>query len=192
MRGAHPHRVRTVVTQGRVCASGTGFGSGVVPPRMRRRHLLSGLATLVTVGSAGCAGGSDGGASETRTATASETPTATEPTVGLVAATLVPRDRCTDPGGATVRLDDDPVTVIGCVIGKNGCTRPRLTSVDRDDGAVRIVVAAIEERDDDEACTEALVNLGYEVRLDSESSLTSVTVVHDDVDGRRVVADVTR
>ena len=163
---------------------------------MRRRHLLSGLATLVTVGSAGCAGGSDGGASETRTATASETPTATptaaEPTAGLAAATLLPREECADPGGATVQLDDDPVTVVGCVIGKNGCTRPRLASVGRDDGAVRVVVAAVEERDDDEACTEALVNLGYEIRLDSEDPPTSVTVVHDDVDGRRVVVDVTR
>ena len=161
---------------------------------MRRRRLLSGLITVGIVGSAGCVGGADGGTSETRTATPSETKTATptEPTAGLAAATLVPRDECTDPGGATVRLDNDPVTVVGCVIGKNGCTRPRLTSVDRDNGAVRVVIAAVEERDDDEACTEALVNLGYEVQLDSGNSPVSVTVVHDDVDGRRVVADVTR
>jgi hypothetical protein len=161
---------------------------------MHRRRLLSGLVTLGTVGSAGCAGGSDSGTNETRTTTPSETQaaTSTEPTAGLAAATLIPKEECTDPGGAIVRLDNDPVTVVGCVIGKNGCTRPRLASVDRDNGAVRVVIAAVEDRDDDEACTEALVNLGYEVQLDSEGSPTSVTVVHDAVDGRRVVADVTR
>ena len=161
---------------------------------MRRRRLLSGLVTLGTVGSAGCAGGSDSGTDNAQTATPSETQAAasTEPTAGLAAATLVPREECTDPGDAAVRLDNDPVTVVGCVVGKNGCTRPRLASVDRDSGAVRVVIAAVEERDDDEACTEALVNLGYEVQLDSENSPTGVTVVHDDVDGRRVVADVTR
>lgn len=201
MREAHLRRVRSGATQGRGCTPGTGFGSGVVPSRMRRRHLLSGLATLVIVGSAGCVGGSDGGASESRTATASdastatttasEAPTATEPTAGLTATTLVPREECADPGGASVRLDDNPVAVVGCVIGRNGCTRPRLSSVDRDGGAVRVVVAAVDERNDEEACTEALVNLGYEVQFDSENSPTSVTVVHDDVDGRRVVAEVT-
>jgi hypothetical protein len=159
---------------------------------MRRRRLLSGLATVGTLGIAGCTGASDAGAGDTRTATPSEMPTGTAPTAGLAAATLVPREECADPGGARARLDDDPVTVVGCVVGKNGCTRPRLASVDRNDERVRVVVAAVEERDDEEACTEALVNLGYEVRLDSDDPPTSVTVVHDDVDGRRVVADVTR
>jgi len=37
------------------------------------------------------------------------------------------------------------------------------------------------------------VNLGYEVSIDSEgTAVTSVRVVHDDVDGRRTVADVTK
>lgn len=117
--------------------------------------------------------------------------TATEPTAGLSAVTLVPRE-CSTPGDATVRLDGGPVTVVGCVVGKNGCTRPRVASVDRDDGAVTVVIAAVEEREEGEACTEALVNLGYEARIDHDDPLTSVTVVHDDVDSRRVVADVTQ
>ena len=78
------------------------------------------------------------------------------------------------------------------MVGKNGCTRRRLASVDRDAGDVTVVVAAVEEREEDEACTEALVNLGYEVRIDDADPPTSVTVVHDDVDGRRTVADITR
>lgn len=160
---------------------------------MRRRRVLAGTAAITAVAVAGCIGGGDGTATdggEPTDATETETPTATP--AGLAAVTFTPRESCPNPGGATVRLDADPVSVVGCVIGKNGCTRPRLASVDRDAGDVTVVVAAVEEREEDEACTEALVNLGYEVRIDYADPPTSVTVVHDDVDGRRTVADITR
>ena len=159
---------------------------------MHRRRVLSGVAALAALATAGCTGGggagtaTDGGEPTDRTETA--TPTASE----LPAVTFAPRRSCPEPGGATVELDADPVSIEGCVVGKNGCTRPRLASVDRDNGAVTVVVAAVEERAEGEACTEALVNLGYEVRIDYADPPTSVTVVHDDVDGRRTVADVTR
>jgi hypothetical protein len=160
---------------------------------MDRRRVLSGAVTVTALATAGCAGDgsapvTDGG--DPTDATDSATPTDDPP--GLSAVTFVPRGSCPDPGGATVDLDADPVSVVGCVVGKNGCTRQRLSSVDRDAGAVTVVVAAVEERADDEACTEALVNLGYEIRIDDPDPPTSVTVVHDDVDGRRTVADVTR
>ncbi|MBB6646320.1 hypothetical protein [Halobellus ruber] len=157
---------------------------------MHRRRVLSGAAAAAALAAAGCAGGGD-----PRTATDGGEPTdrtGTETPADLSAVTFTPRESCSDPGGATVSLDADPVSVVGCVIGKNGCTRPRLASVERDAGDVTVVVAAVEERDDDEACTEALVNLGYEAEIDYADPPTSVTVVHDDVDGRRTVADVTR
>jgi len=184
------------LTQGIVCPSGTAFLPGVLRPGMRRRRVLSGAAAITALGTAGCTGGrgaapaTDGG----DPTDATDTPTATDDPTGLSAVTLTPRESCPDPGGATVDLDADPVSVVGCVVGKNGCTRPRLSSVERDrnTGGVTVVVAAVEERGDGEACTEALVNLGYEVRIDDGDPPTSVTVVHDDVDGRRTVADVTR
>jgi hypothetical protein len=154
---------------------------------MRRRQVLSGVATALLVGTGGCTGAAGGG---TRSTTSP--PPATDPATGIPAATLVPREACPTPGDATVRLDADPVTVVGCVVGENGCTRPRLASVDREDGAVTVVVAAVVEADGDRACTQALVNLGYEVTLTGGEPPTSVTVVHDDVNGRRVVVDVTR
>lgn len=163
---------------------------------MRRRAVLSGLAVALPA-LAGCTGGSspdDPGGTDT-----TDDPTATTGsgdetvTPGRTSATLVPREACPTPGEATVSFDsDESISVVGCVVGKNGCTRPRLSSIDRDGGAVTVVVAAVEERAEDEACTGALVNLGYEVRIDSNDPPTSVTVVHDDKDGRRTVEDVTR
>ena len=181
------------ITQSIVCSSGIAFVSGVLQPRMHRRRVLTGAGGIVALATAGCAGGGAGTTTDGDESTDSTaTPTATS--TGLSALTLTPRESCPDPGGATVALGADPVSVVGCVIGKNGCTRPRVASVDRDRdaGAVTVVVAAVEERADNEACTDALVNLGYEVRIDYNDPPTSVEVVHDDVDGRRTVVDVTR
>jgi hypothetical protein len=157
---------------------------------MHRRRVLSGAVAVAALAAAGCTGGGDPGTATDGGEPTDRTDTATP--ADLAAVTFAPRESCPDPGGATVNIDADPVSVVGCVIGKNGCTRPRLASVEREGGDVTIVVAAVEERDDDEACTEALVNLGYEVEIDDADPPTSVTVVHDDVDGRRTVADVTR
>jgi hypothetical protein len=160
---------------------------------MHRRRVLSGAGTIAALAVAGCTSGRGAGTATDGDESTDSTATATSTATGLAAATLTPQESCPNPGGATVALDSDPVSVAGCVVGKNGCTRPRLVSVDRDGdaGGATVVVAAVEERADDEVCTEALVNLGYEVRIDYDDPPTSVTVVHDDVDGRRTVADVT-
>lgn len=164
---------------------------------MYRRTVLTGLAATVPIALAGCTGGAGGGSGGTDTTTEpSETDTSTELQTPNVVGALEPREECPNPGEATVSFDaDEPISVVGCVVGKNGCTVPRLEDVDYDSGrqALTVVVAAVEERDEDEACTEALVNLGYEVEL-TEAGIdpTSVEVVHDDVDGRRTVVDVTR
>ena len=158
---------------------------------MRRRTVLSGLAVALPITLAGCTGGSGG-----------EEPSETEPpkddetaTIGRITASLTPREECPEPGEATVSFGDESISVVGCVVGNNGCNVVRLEDIDYDTDAeeVRVVVAAVEEREEDEACTEALVNLGYEVAVDSEGTVvTSVRVVHDDVNGRRTVADVTK
>ncbi|MFB6090764.1 MAG: hypothetical protein ABEJ97_06860 [Halobellus sp.] len=166
---------------------------------MRRRTVLAGASAILPL-LAGCTGSSDGGATTTtdETDTDDPEPTTDGGTAGgqdLVSGSLVPREECPTPGEATVELGDGSATVRGCVVGKNGCTVPRLLdlTLDADTGVATVVVAAVEEREEGEACTEALVNLGYEVRVDSGgATLSGVEVVHDDVNGRRVVADVTR
>ncbi|MFD1685418.1 hypothetical protein [Halobellus litoreus] len=172
---------------------------------MRRRTVLSGLAVSLPLALAGCTGDSgpdDPGGTDTtdeqsETETPSDEPDTPDGTVtpGRVSATLVPREECPNPGEATVSFGDEAISVVGCVVGNNGCNVQRLQEVDYDTEteALTVVVAAVEEREEDEACTEALVNLGYEVDIETDgTSVTSVRVVHDDVDGRRTVVDVTR
>ena len=166
---------------------------------MRRRTVLAGVAVGLPSVLAGCTGSSGGGSDATEPPTTSDAPATTaEPTgnADLVSATLVPREECPSPGEATVEFGGEgSATVTGCVVGRNACYVPRLrrATFDSARGVARVVVAAVDGSDDDEACAEVIVDRGYEVRIDAgDASLTAVEVVHDDTDGRRVVADVTR
>jgi hypothetical protein len=158
---------------------------------MHRRRVLSGAVTIAAATIAGCTSSPGWGAATDGDEHADSTTTPT--TTRSVAATLTPQRSCPNPGGATVALNSDSVSVVGCVVGKNGCMRPHLMSVDRDRdaGEVTVVVAA-EERAPVEGCTAALVSLGYKARIDYDDPPSSVTVVHHDVGGRRTVAAVTR
>jgi len=165
---------------------------------MHRRTVLSRLTVALPLALAGCTGAPTADPGETDTTDEpSETgaPGSDTVTPGRISASLVPREECQNPGEATVSFGDETISVVGCVVGKNGCTVPRLQEVDYDQetGELTAVVASVEEREEDEACTEALVNLGYEVGIETEGiEPVSVRVVHDDVDGRRTVADVTK
>lgn len=166
---------------------------------MRRRTVLSGLVVALPLSLAGCTGGSppsdSNGADTTDEPSETDTPDGDTVTPGRISANLVPREACPNPGEATVSFGDETISVVGCVVGKNGCTVPRLQEVDydRETEELTVVVASVEEREEDEACTEALVNLGYEVESETAGiEPVSVRVVHDDVDGRRTVVDVTK
>lgn len=173
---------------------------------MHRRTVLAGLAVALPAALAGCTGnsgpsspdGTDSTDEPTDTDAPSETDTPGDDetvTPGQISASLTPREECQEPGEATVSFEGESISVVGCVVGNNGCNVVRLqdTGYDADSEEVSVVVAAVEEREEDEACTEALVNLGYEVAVDVDgTAVTSVRVVHDDVDGRRTVADVTK
>jgi hypothetical protein len=172
---------------------------------MHRRTVLSGLAVALPLALAGCTGAAPPGDSDGTNTTdeqsetdaptnETETPDETV-TPGRISANLVPREECPNPGAATVSLGDEAVSVVGCVVGNNGCNVPRLQEVDYDTESreLVVVVAAVDESGEDEACTEALVNLGYEVEIEADGiEPISVRVVHDDVDGRRTVVDVTK
>ncbi|RDI71412.1 hypothetical protein [Halopelagius longus] len=171
---------------------------------MNRRTVLTGTAALLPLALAGCLGGSAGSDGETDTETeqtetettgTDELPTTGDGTSGthprFTESSLTPRDECSSPGEASVAFDDEGVTVTGCIVGKNGCTVPSMEDLTYDgrEGLVTLVVAAVEERDDDEMCTEALENLGYEARVALDGTVPSaVAVVHDDVNGKREVA----
>ncbi|SFF87351.1 hypothetical protein SAMN04488063_0610 [Halopelagius inordinatus] len=170
---------------------------------MNRRTILTGTAALLPLALAGCVGGSGGsGGSDGETETETETGglgtdaaggTGTHPR--FTETSLTRRDECPSPGEASVTFDDEGVTATGCIVGKNGCTVPSLEDVSYvgEKDLVTLVVAAVEERDEDEACTEALVNLGYEARVELDGTVpAAAAVVHDDVDGRREVTRTER
>jgi len=165
---------------------------------MRRRSLLASVPLAL----AGCldgGGASDGTPTTDSTATSTDSPTTTaRPTTAadpsLVESEFRATDRCPAAGEADVDVGDGTVTVRGCVVGANGCAVATLEAVifDTSDEALTVVVATADRSGEGEACTQALVELGYRVRTTFEGGLpASVTVVHEDVDGRRTVADLT-
>jgi hypothetical protein len=168
---------------------------------MRRRALLSTLGLALTTPAAGCLGGEAPPVAEnsgTEDADGTDdgsdgSGTATQPR--FVETSLTDTGQCESPGTASVRFGGDGVTVTGCAHGPNGCAVPALADVSYDpaNDLVTVVVASEVERRGDVGCTQALVPLGYEVRVVMDGAVPeAVSVVHDDVDGRREVVRVGR
>lgn len=93
-----------------------------------------------------------------------------------------------EAGNATVEFntDENSVRIEGVIVGNNGCYTARLGSAeyDCDEDVLVIDVESFEDREEDEACTEALINLGYGVSAEFSGGLpSSVEVRHD---GERV------
>jgi hypothetical protein len=179
---------------------------------MHRRTLVSGLGIALTVALSGCLGGGPptaGGGDGNRNGNGSGDgddgpPGGSDDDSGGSAGGTHPRftetsltatGRCEDPGTAAVRFDDTGVTVTGCAHGRNGCAVPVLADVSYavEENLLTVVVASEVEQRGDTGCTQALEPLGYEARVAMDGMVPpNVRVVHDDVDGRREVARVSR
>jgi hypothetical protein len=185
---------------------------------MHRRTLLAGLGIALTTTLTGCLGGgspptddsdddgdgSDGGDDGTPTdgpggddgsddGDGAAGGGGTHPR--FTETSLTSTGQCESPGTASIQFDDEGVTVTGCAHGRNGCAVAVLDDVSYavDENRLTVVVASEVERDEDEMCTEALLPLGYEVRVEMDGMVPpNVRVVHDDVDGRREVARASR
>ncbi|WP_396610669.1 hypothetical protein ACH9L7_10550 [Haloferax sp. S1W] len=159
---------------------------------MKRRTLLAGTASLCAT-LAGCTSDDAGDDGTETTTTTTPTPTPKEPR--LVDQSLSPRHdtECPQGGAARATYISSGVLVEGCLWGANGCTVARLggSDYDPDSDVAMLFVETVDDRDPDEACTEALKPLGYEARLQFENGLPGEIVVeHDDVNGRREVARI--
>ena len=133
------------------------------------------------------------------TTTANDTATDSESDVvdsDLVAAsTLTRTGECTEAGNATVTFDDTnpEATISGCVRGHNGCAEPVVDAVTDTDDGLQVVMSEADLSGPETFCTEALVERGYELHLRFASEFPSnIEVVHDDADGRVVVATADR
>lgn len=97
---------------------------------------------------------------------------------------------CNSTGTTTVARDGDIVVVEGCIRGRNGCSVPVLDTAeyDADANELSVVVGTEVEKEEDEMCSQALVSLGYELRITFDGQApTNVTVAHDGPDGRTTV-----
>lgn len=102
---------------------------------------------------------------------------------------------CEAAGTATIEFaDTEPeATITGCVMGHNGCAEPVVESVRDEDETFHFVIGEADLSDSETICTEALVQRGYELQLSFVPELpATIEVVHDDVDGRAVVATADR
>lgn len=180
---------------------------------MRRRTLLQAIAAGGVVGGpslSGCTDSDEGLGWHANGTANGDTPTppsptedgssptqgdATSPTpdesdahaTAMLVATLRGHE-CTD---IDVQFDDDTVVVLGCVRGSNGCHEPHLRGTVLKGKTLFVTVASVDTSGSMEACTDVLVENGYEVVARFDDGLPSrVEVIHDDMDGRRTVATV--
>ncbi|MFB6155369.1 MAG: hypothetical protein ABEJ22_05690 [Haloferacaceae archaeon] len=168
---------------------------------MDRRTLLSTAAGLLSL-TAGCVASDGGGPADSPASPSTDSPTSTTPdtttapddsTPTLVDHSFATREACPEPGGATVSFGTSDATVTGCVRGPDGCSVAVLGDVGYDaaDDLLTVVVTTERQADEDTACTQAVVDLGYEVTAQFENGLPgTVLVVHEGAFGRVEAARV--
>ncbi|PAU85493.1 hypothetical protein CK500_02145 [Halorubrum salipaludis] len=179
---------------------------------MNRRSLLAAAAALSVAGCVG-AGGSPGGAGGTDAESGADAAdadggnttagegtdesvpeTAADPdllSTDLVEVESDPSEDTGSAGGeAAIGFAPDEVAVAGTVVGETGCHGAEIAdaAVD-DDGAFRVVVAAVDRSAPDRLCTQSLTAVGYELEARFDGGVPeTVAVVHDDAGGRETVA----
>ncbi|WP_253737810.1 hypothetical protein [Halohasta salina] len=169
---------------------------------MHRRRICRTAAAVALTGVAGCldvdgpveesstgepddpADGTDQPTNETMT---EDVPTDVIDSDRITAARLMTTGECEASGTAAVDFGTR-VIVTGCLTGHNGCAEPVVEAVSDIEGGLRVVVGEEDRSDPGTACTQALVQRGYELALEFEGDLpAAVEVVHDDAMGRETV-----
>jgi len=84
-----------------------------------------------------------------------------------------------DDGEARVDIDGETVRVEGSIVGRNGCYTARLEEAVVEDGTLVVRVEAYEDAEEGEMCTQALVVIEYEARVDLDGEPSEVRVEHD-------------
>ncbi|MES3162183.1 MAG: hypothetical protein PPP55_11545 [Halorubrum sp.] len=172
---------------------------------MNRRAILA-TAAAVAVSVAGCVdggdpdtddpgagsdGGSDGSDEETdeNDGEGSDIEIAANPAVDRVEIDELDPSETGSAGEATIEFAAEAVRVEGTVVGTTGCHSVTVAEATVSGDEFRLVVAAVDDAEPDEMCTQALTEVGYEVDAAFDGGLpASVTVVHDDADGQATVA----
>ena len=171
---------------------------------MHRRRICRTAATVAIAGAAGCLGGDDpSGAEPTDESDDATENTTTDTMTDELPSDVLDSDRittttftrtgeCDSAGTAAVEFGDATV-VTGCLTAHNGCAEPVVETVTDVDGGIRVVGGEEDRSDPGTACTQALVQRGYELTLGFEGDPPgAVEVVHDDAMGRETVVTESR
>lgn len=158
-----------------------------VPPPMKRRTVLSSAGGLALFALAGCLdrGGAGNDPYEEDDANLPD---------GVVDRTF---EVVSVRGGSqTQEADvsfDNRVRISGTTTGNNGCYTARLKDVSFEGGELEVTVEAYEDKDDDQMCTQSLVEIEYEASFQFEGDLPDrVVVKHDSMGGVETVTEVNR
>ncbi|MFC4358403.1 hypothetical protein ACFO0N_10650 [Halobium salinum] len=106
---------------------------------------------------------------------------------------LTPKQECGGADGASVEFVSDAVTAVGCIQGPNGCHVPKLQDAAMSGETLRITVTTEKEGGADTACTQAIVDRGYEATVSLSGGMpATVEVVHVAMGETKTVATVER
>jgi hypothetical protein len=153
---------------------------------MDRRTFVATLGALAAGTLAGCLSGDPpaGGDGSRPTDDQTETPSPT-PDVSLAETSFTVEDVQSGTGNDEASVSfDDGVAVDGTIMGKNGCYTASLGSATLEDATLEVVVDS-HERDDADACTQALVDIDYRASFTFEGRLPDRVVVEHDIDSER-------
>ena len=154
---------------------------------MKRRDVLGLSGTLALAGIAGCLTNpvGDGGDPGDEVGDPDEIPDLVDSSFELKGSG--PGEE--DANRAEVSFDD-VVTVEGYVIGRNGCYTAELAGASLENGELKVLVRAYDDADEDEMCTQQLVEIHYEATFEFEGELPErVVVEHDSMDDVRTVSE---
>lgn len=152
---------------------------------MNRRTLVQYLA-VGTAALAGCASGGDPGTGDTSTDTVATDGGADQSTVSDSNFTVTGQESGTQVDEATVQFDAETVRVDGTIWGSNGCKTAVLGGADytANTGELTVAVVTTDREDAGDACTQAIVEIGYEAEVRFEGGRPdTVVVTHDRGDG---------
>ncbi|MFC6725153.1 hypothetical protein ACFQE1_12390 [Halobium palmae] len=106
---------------------------------------------------------------------------------------FTPRQECSGSTGASVELGSGSVRATGCIRGSNGCHVAVLEDVAVDGETLQVTVTTEAEGDGPTACTQQIVERGYEATVTTTGGLPStVEVRHVEMGETRTVATVER
>lgn len=132
---------------------------------MNRRRFIAAAGTLGVTAAAGCLGNGGG----------TSTPTMTDSTF-----TVQQIESGTEVDEAAVSSSGATVTVEGTIWGADGCTTAELAGANYDAESGELAVEVATKREDtsgDAACTQAIVEIDYQVTATFENGLPARVVV---------------